>query len=213
MLTRQALGKGLSWAGRDLAAHPDEAASMVPWLPTRGPVPPSRCPPRRGCIHGPVAPHTRPCPAISLPTQTRLHPWPCGSSHAALSHQLGSHSFRPAATQAWSAPPCSRLSTCFTVEGPHQDMESRAGDWYDQPLTNGKEILTPQGKRLHPQETRAFAFSPIQHPGNSIFLTDQCGRGRVRPQGELEGRSGSAVWSLVPRPQRQGAQPAYPVSL
>ena len=114
----------------------------------------SRFPPRRGCIRG-----------------------PCGSSHVALSHQLGSHSFRPAATPAWSAPPCSRLSTCFTVKGPHQDMERRAGDWYDQPLTNGREILTPQGKRLHPQETTAFAFSPIQHPGNSIFLTDQCGRG------------------------------------
>ena len=56
MLTRQALGRGLSWAGRDLASHPDEAASVVP-----------------------VAPHTWPCPTnwahtASAPQQPRPGP-------------------------------------------------------------------------------------------------------------------------------------------
>lgn len=39
MRTKQALGRGLSWAGRVPASHPDKALFVVP-----------------------VAPHTRPCP-------------------------------------------------------------------------------------------------------------------------------------------------------
>lgn len=108
MLTRQLLGRGLSWAGRDPTSHPDEAASVVP-----------------------AAPHTRPCTTN----------W----AHTASAPQL----------LAWSSPPCSSLSTSFAVGAPHQDMHSRAGDWYDPPLTSGMEVLTPQGKRLHPQETVA----------------------------------------------------------
>lgn len=127
MLTKQALGRGLSWAGRDPASHPDKAVLMAP-----------------------VAPHARPCPTN----------WAQG--------------LRPAATQACSTPPCPRASPS---EVHTRTCGAELGDWCDRPLTNGREILTPRGKRVHPQETMAFAFSPIQHPGNSIFPTDQCGRG------------------------------------
>lgn len=113
----------------------------------------SRFPPRRGCLWSVWLLTRGPAPPAGLRASSPQQP-------------------RPAPLLPVPACPCASPSEVHT-----RTFGAEVGDWHDRPLTNGREILTPRGKRLHPQETMAFAFSPIQHPGNSIFPTDQCGRG------------------------------------